>query len=290
MTTSFQGSQETGCLRHSVSVKSWTDSQSVALSDDVWRCDLRCNPSNISYENDLDHWNSCQEAQTCPRCKFEKCFFGMVRKGQIAAYSCRDELAWRSKFVFVHPALGERTWLCPKPYSFGGPWAIGCWPCMVFGGKFSSSFSRAEVNCTNMIQITNMKLHETGKGHRAALAEMSRQFQPLGADVSGPTYNNDIPRIEKFHLAGTIVSTHDSFSDFGVYCRSLAVSSALATSLSTSIGDFSARICKQLVSSLAAPLRAQDQLIMKFAFWHEGVGVQMFKSSQTSRIGLGILN
>ena len=223
----------------------------------------------------MDHWNSCQGAQTCPRCRFEKGFFGMLRKGSTAAHPCRDELAWRSKFVFAHPALGERTWLCPKPYSFGGPWAIGCWPCMAFGNKFSSSFSRAEVNCKDMMQTSTFKLHETTKGHRASLEEMSRQLRPLGADESGPAFNEEIPRIEKFHLAGTIVSTHDSFRDFGVYCKSLAVSSALATSLSTSIGDFSSRICRQLVSSLAAPLRAQDQLIMKRVFWREGVGVQI---------------
>ena len=80
--------------------------------------------------------------------------------------------------------------------------------------------------------------------------------QPSGV-VSG--LGDSVPRIEKFHLAGTVVSRHDSHADFAAYVRSVA----LTSSLPQSGADMSRRVCRQLIYCLAEPLYEQDALVMR---------------------------
>lgn len=80
--------------------------------------------------------------------------------------------------------------------------------------------------------------------------------QPSGV-VSG--LGDSVPRIEKFHLAGTVVLRHDSHADFAAYVRSVA----LTSSLPQSGADMSRRVCRQLIYCLAETLYEQDALVMR---------------------------
>lgn len=73
----------------------------------------------------------------------------------------------------------------------------------------------------------------------------------------------DVPRLEKFHLAGTIVARHDSYEDFASYAASLALTSWLPQHGS----DLCRPICQQMVLALAMPLYEQDLAVMEKAFY-----------------------
>ena len=86
------------------------------------------------------------------------------------------------------------------------------------------------------------------KRMQAALGEKAEgegQFTGVGEMV---------PRLEKFHLAGTLVGRHDTFSDFEAYVKSLAL---------TSIRDMSRKTCCKMLFAMAHPLKEQDMAVMR---------------------------
>lgn len=71
----------------------------------------------------------------------------------------------------------------------------------------------------------------------------------------------DVPRLEKFHLAGTIVARHDSYEDFSSYAASLALTSGLPQCGT----DLSSHVCQRMILALAQPLYEQDLAVMQKA-------------------------
>ena len=149
------------------------------------------------------------------------------------------------------------------PYHYGR-WGVGCWICHHFPpDKFGSSFSRLEVTGKSL-QVSSLKKHQSTPAHAAAMAKMKEHFggereQEPGI-LSGLT---DVPRLEKFHLAGTIVARHDSYEDFASYAASLALTSWLPQHGS----DLCRPICQQMILALAMPLYEQDLAVMQKAFY-----------------------
>jgi len=67
-------------------------------------------------------------------------------------------------------------------------------------------------------------IHHGTTAHKMALVEMADKFcsaDEVRQQQPGSAFA-DIPKMEKFHLAATVVSTDDFFHDFRSYGRSLA--------------------------------------------------------------------
>ncbi|CAE7776247.1 unnamed protein product [Symbiodinium sp. CCMP2592] len=178
-----------------------------------------------SYESDLDHWKQCQDAE-CPRCFFENGFRGQLRRGTSALALENETLAWRNKFTFRHPELGEKCWLAVKPRTFPGGFGIGCWVCAHHPQKYSSSFSRLSVNTKETMGPSAFSKHAQSPSHLAALKDLDAKLKSPEDPASGQvTGQSDVcPRLEKFVLAGQIIARRDSFTDYHEYVKALSVS------------------------------------------------------------------
>lgn len=224
--------------------------------------DLSVQPAAL-YPADDEHWDSCNSG-ACVRCFFEKGFAGMLRKGSSFPHRAMGQFAWSTRFVFEHPLMGEKSWLVPKPYSWKGSWSFGCWVCSAFPAeKYTSSFAKLGVCTREMCSPCAFKQHEDSKSHKESLGRMRGALTGKNEDdrghVSGIMH---APRLDKLHLAGTILSRGDSFQDFKYYCQTVAISSGLAQGT-----DISPKVCRNIINCLAEPLRTQDQSVMKHAPW-----------------------
>ena len=87
---------------------------------------------------------------------------------------------------------------------------------------------------------SSFKKHEGSQSHLEAVAAMKAQ---LAADSSEGLFTqatDAVPRLEKFYLAGVVVSRHDMFTDFEHYVRGLALTCPLPTG-----SDVSRPVCCQ---------------------------------------------
>ena len=213
-----------------------------------------------SYVSDLDHWKQCQDAE-CPRCFFENGFRGQLRRGTSELGLENDSLAWRNKFTFRHPELGEKCWLAVKPRTFPGGFGIGCWVCAHHPQKYSSSFARLSVNTKETMGPSAFTKHAQSPSHEAVLKDLDAKLTSPEARASGQvTGQSDVcPRLEKFVLAGQIIARRDSFTDFHEYVKALSVSGAVLQQGSHS--DMSPQTAKKIVLALGRPLYQQDQAV-----------------------------
>jgi hypothetical protein len=212
------------------------------------------------YEPDEQHHSACQLDHNCPRCFFELGFKGALRRGSAGSHPPSEALAWCSQFQFDHPTAGRKTWVAVKPYSWGGPWSMGCWVCnfAVSGVKYTSTM--AKLSMAVKPTWSDLAKHAGSSSHALALEKLSAikdSHKPHGV-LSG--ISEKVPRLDKFHLAGTIVSRHDSQQDFHAFSDSSAVGSALAQG-----SDQSRRVCSQIIHAMAQPYREQDQLVIQHA-------------------------
>ena len=214
-------------------------------------------PSATPYEEDQRHWTSCRDKDSCSRCWFERGFRGELRKGGKPGAPDAAK-AWCQKFMFRHPVSGaDRTWLAVAPYNrprFG----VGCWVCAHYSpARWASSFSRLEVCTKDTLGPSAFQCHSRSKGHLDALAQMEADLRG-SADSGAPTAVLDVPLLQRFHLAGTIVARHDSCTDFESYVKSLQVSAGNRSS-----GDLSRKVCMQMIFSMAEPLYRKDISILR---------------------------
>ncbi len=218
----------------------------------------RC-PTDAPYQDDESHFKACEDSE-CVRCRFEAGFRGELRKGTWQLGKACEAMSWESKFSFKHPLVGEKTWFAVKPYHWSQHWGLGCWVCCHFGGAWSSTFARLEVCTLSTIQASSFKKHQESDNHKAALKRMQAA---LGEKAEGEGQftgvGEMVPRLEKFHLAGTLVGRHDTFSDFEAYVKSLALTSILPQEG----GDMSRKTCCKMLFAMAHPLKEQDMAVMR---------------------------
>ena len=218
-------------------------------------------PVAASFESDRDHFANCRaHLEDCARCRFEAGYRGELRRGQPGRHRPNPSHAWGKKCLFHHPALGLRCWLCPKPLAWSDTWGVGCWICCHFGNRYASTFARLEVDTVATLTPSSLKKHAASPAHQTALKLLHAQITGDGAEEGQFTgASESVPRLEKFHLAGTIVSRRDSFQDFQSYARTVALNS----SLPQQGGDFSAKACSKILLALGAPLYQQDVAVMR---------------------------
>lgn len=221
--------------------------------------------SGPAYEADELHAQNCVWG-SCPRCWFEKGFRGELRRGcrQTQVYALDKRFAWSTRFVFEHPNVGTRTWLTVTPYS-AGKWAAGCWVCNASGQKYANSFSKIAVDSKIGLTCSAFQRHEVGDQHVKALTQLKESCRPdQSSDPALVTgvftgMSDKVPRIDKFHLAGTIVSRHGSFSDFEPF----SINQSIGSSVCHSKRDTSRHFCTKLVQAMSEPFRKQDQLVIR---------------------------
>jgi hypothetical protein len=207
------------------------------------------------YQRDEIHRRSCSD-QSCTRCYFENGFFGRLRPGTSRVMPEQRRLAWCHRFVFEHPVHGRKTWLTIRPYAWGS-WGIGCWVCNNFGGR--KAFSLVQVADRVTLQPSNFEKHQISKQHQDSLKFLSSGTEQCAAqkppDGVFTGVCEAVPRIDKFFLAGTIVSRHSSFTDF----ESFSNAQALGSSMGQGGGDTSRKACAKMIVAMAQPLIEQDQ-------------------------------
>ena len=217
-----------------------------------------------AYQSDNDHWDQCKD-EDCARCFFEHGFRGELRRGTKAVSAPNDALSWGQKFVFTHPTVGLRTWLCVKPRSFPGGFGIGCWICHHFPQKHASSFSKLAVSTRETMGPSSFGKHAESPSHQAAVREMNVNLSAEEARTPGHfTGATDVcPRLDKFLMAGQVIARKDSFEDFRAYMQTLTVSSAMLQK--GAHADMSPQTCHKLVLAMAKPLYSQDQAVFRKA-------------------------
>ena len=218
------------------------------------------------YEDDAAHEAQCTLSDKCPRCFFEAGFRGSVRRGSNSlGHSQSPSLAWADRFTFTHPVLGIKTWLAVAPWSQPpeSSWGIGCWVCHEYatdGLKWCGAYSSLQVQTKKSIKVSDFQKHSASMLHRDALARLHLAFgkepdRKLGA-FSG--VSDGVPRIDKFHLAGTVAARKCSLSDTPALAETQALGSSVA-----SASDSSRFACAKMVLCMAEPYRQQDQLVIK---------------------------
>ena len=195
---------------------------------------------------------------------FENGFRGQLRRGTSELGLENDSLAWRNKFTFRHPELGEKCMLAVKPFkprTFPGRFGIGCWVCAHHPQKYSSSFARLSVNTKETMGPSAFTKRAQSPSHEAVLKDLDAKLTSPEARASGQvTGQSDVcPRLEKFVLAGQIIARRDSFTDFHEYIKALSVSGAVLQQGSHS--DMSPQTAKKIVLALGRPLYQQDQAV-----------------------------
>ena len=213
--------------------------------------------TEISYPNDLEHFESCKLGLECSRCRFEHGFHGRLRRGAKSASIECSRHEWSRKCLFMHPTYGERCWLAVRPYTMGGPFAVGCWLCHEYPSKGSSSFSRLEVDPADAVPSA-FKKHGESESHKKAFEKMQLALQPDSSSHVVESGDSSIPKITRFMLAATVVSRHDSFSDYSAYMNVIA-----STSVSLEGSDLSRQGCLKMVQCMALPLERCDQDVMR---------------------------
>jgi hypothetical protein len=212
-------------------------------------------PLGAEYDSDEIHRRSCS-IQSCPRCYFENGFFGRLRSGTGRVMPEQRRYAWCHRFIFEHPIHGRKCWLTVRPYTWSR-WGIGCWVCNNAGGR--KSFSLVQVADCKTLQPSNFEKHQDSKQHLDSLKLLAAGTgqQPAQEPPDGVFTGvcEAVPRIDKFFLAGTIVSRHSSFTDF----ESFSNAQALGSAMGQGGGDASRKACAKMIVAMAQPLIEQDQ-------------------------------
>jgi hypothetical protein len=217
-----------------------------------------------AYERDDAHAKQCR-SESCPRCYFEAGIAGRLRRGQTGEHESRSDKSWAAGFTFYHLASSSmRTWICVRPYAWGGPFGAGCWLCNCYGEAWRGSFAKVEVFSSAALQKGSFQLHAGTQGHIQALAKMSAlASQSDAATTPGGLLtglSDSVPRADRFVLAATVVCRNDSHNDWAAYVRSMTVGSILQQ-----CGDASQKACLQIVHALAEPLRQRDISVIRSA-------------------------
>lgn len=139
----------------------------------------------------------------------------------------------------------------------GGPFSVGCWLCHEYPSKWSSSFSRLDVDPADAVPSC-FKKHADSESHKKAFEKMQLALQPSSSSNVVQSDESSVPKITRFMLAATVVSRHDSFSDFSAYLKVIA-----STSASLEGSDLSRQGCLKMVQCLALPLERIDQDVMR---------------------------
>ena len=110
-----------------------------------------------------------------------------------------------------------------------------------------------------VLQLCSGRRHlQLANGHKLALQSLLDSVsKPKPDDTMGlmTGVSDDIPRLEKFHLAGSIVACRASHSDFEQYTQSQSIGSAAAQG-----SGQSRKVCIQLIQSMAQPLSGKIDL------------------------------
>ena len=112
------------------------------------------------------------------------------------------------------------------------------------------------------IQQTQFPVHSRKHGesesHKKAFEKMQLALQPDSSSHVVESGDSSIPKITRFMLAATVVSRHDSFSDYSAYMNVIA-----STSVSLEGSDLSRQGCLKMVQCMALPLERCDQDVMR---------------------------
>ena len=222
------------------------------------RCD---NASSIVLDSGVDHRARCKHGG-CTRCSFWNTAHGMVRKGRRALFPVDARLAWTNLFTYTNSDACKQTWLCERPPSFGGPWGYGCYVCNVAVPHINNMF--AEVLMTR-VKRSECVRHARSDTHALAVKQLRDSSeavtQPETMGVHG--IGTQIPRLDRWVQAASVVERSDSFADFKRSILTGEVGSQLPSGVS--MNDTSRGLCKQLIVSLAEPLRWRDAEVLRNA-------------------------
>lgn len=196
--------------------------------------------------------HECTDAG-CARCRATRGFLGRLRKGSKKPLPPSDRHAWTTKYMFTRSGGEETTWICVRPRSWGGAWAFGCWPCNAAGKN--TPFGRLEVNDITSCQPSVLDKHSTSASHRDAVSVgSSDQTAETKGDGIVSGIGIDVPRLEKWVLACSVVRNHDSFCDFVRTADVQAVGSDLRQG-----SDSSRQAVAKMVTVMSEVIRRQDQ-------------------------------
>jgi hypothetical protein len=202
----------------------------------------------------------------CARCHFVAGMDGRLRKSKFGfSYPCVD-FAWRDRFKFLHPMTGfYPTWLAERPAAWGGAWGIGCWLCNALLSSTSGAFARFEIKEFEMMSTSSFTNHAQRACHKRALWLLPTLGPKHIKDCDFPTApfsgaSDDVPRLDRWIWAGEVVERHHSIADYTSRAMNCSASSCLLQG--GAMQDCSPQCCKQMVCSMAEPLRWRDHEVM----------------------------
>ena len=146
----------------------------------------------------------------------------------------------------------------------------------------SCSYARIAVSSLHMMSTAAFNLHAKSKGHQQSLQLLtSADTAPEGGNAIATGISQGVPRIDKFRLAATVVGRRDTFKEWlsNCCCHRWHVSCCVLRSCKNLIccedfkaymeclgqGDFSERVCKQMVTSMAHVVHEQDLCVLEKA-------------------------
>ena len=116
----------------------------------------------------------------------------------------------------------------------------------------------------NTLSPSSFRKHEASPSHMLALQRMRASFGDKSEEQQVGQFtgvSDSVPRIDKFFIAGLVISRHDTFSDYSAYIQSLRLVSHLPTG--DQAGDLSHQTCAKLVISMSRPLYDHDVSVLR---------------------------
>ena len=213
-------------------------------------------PRQAAYEPFDAHEAACHQPR-CQRCFFMAGMRGRLRKGCRGLQAAKATLAWstRPDLKFVDPRNeAERLWVCVRPPSWGGEWAVGCYVCNL--ANICSSFGRVDLR--ERVDLCKLIRHSTCKGHAAALRSLvpSASSQACVADVGIMSGVEGVPRLDRWLAVLGALVDRDSFRDVQRQIGRAVVGSALPEG--GPCRDGSRHLPGKVLSCLSEPLRRLD--------------------------------
>lgn len=146
---------------------------------------------------------------------------------------------------------------------FGGPWGYGCYVCNLAMQNLTGGFAKVEIARVQKIACVR---HAKSKEHIASLENICKRFaQPDDEDEKMAVHGISVavPRLDRWVHAASVIERFDSFSDFKRSISAGELGSVMQSGASKN--DDSRHLCKQLIITLAEPLRWRDAEVLRNA-------------------------
>jgi hypothetical protein len=229
-------------------------------------------PTAIPLVSEQDHAAACTD-ERCSRCFFWSCFHGHARQGRAPVAVADLGLAWKTRFVFHHSGK-QVPWVCTRPVSWGGPWAIGCWPCNAAQAHHPTTKLARVAGVT--IDTTALDRHQRSATHMTSIKQLSSasadEVRELLSDpgVLVSCARMDVPRLDRWLIAAASVQKYEAFADVSRSANVSDVGSSLCAG--ETLSDTSPQVAKKLILCLAEPLRWRDFEALQRAT-HAAIGI-----------------